>query len=575
MRRAATTMVFLAACTSSEPPRPQGEQAPAMIEEPNSVSMKIEEKEEPAEPPLSLALSPVIEGECPQLDVSLLGGETFVHARPGQWIGRLMPDGNFEDWSLDIDGKYRGEPYYVEVGHVEAIEGAWPDEVFARYVQVDGRMWEGSRYLRRKDGGWHPLANQDEERKGGGAGRLFPWTGGNWLGKIDCREYDECKDNGLWLKVIRGPGKAPKFPELKGVEQGCWADYAMTTLPGGEIAAVGKFCHKRGEFEDGAWYGVFWSEAGGTKIERLPISDGHGKRPGPLVGVSPTRVVAAVLTGSHDAPALLFAYDGGGWKAMPPVEGGFAGLDVDAAGTAWLVAGGRLIRSAAGGAWEGVSFPTGPVRQVGGLRESVAYVTQEDGSLWLRPPGQEFQLASVAAPRFSTAAKFEIEAVRSAGREVWATAKYTEKGLGWPQKIWEPRRALLHNGPPREPQRCAQDESYSPEKGLVDWPPAAREDCATPFAVLVRVKSWTRKDNKFPEIGKLLKGKQEFAAAKFAEVELGGARIVGAAVPDVASGRALVELAAQNLRARPELVCAAPEVKRALPFDVASGKLVE
>lgn len=577
MRRAATTMAAIfAACTSTEPPRPQGE--PAKVEEPTPEPAKVEEpKPEPAEEPLSLELSPVIEGDCPNLDVSLLGGETFVHARTGSWIGRLRPDGTFEDMSIDLPDKYDMGEYYVSVGHVEAIEGEWPDDVWARYEQVDGRMWEGSRYLKRKDGAWHPLATADEERKSGGMERLYKWTGGNWLGRIGCRDDYECKDQGLWLRVIRGPGKAPKFPELKTAEEGCWPDYQMTVLPTGELAAVGKFCHKPFGASGGAWFGVFWSEAGGTKIERLPVPDVQAFRAGPIVGVSPTRVVAALREDGADAAApLLFAFNGANWTAMPPVEGKFAALDVDATGAAWLVAGGRLIRSAAGGAWEGVSFPTGPVKQVGGLRGAVAYVTQDDGALWLRPPGQEFARATVPAPVWSADATYAIEAVRSAGRDVWVTASYTEKGPGWAKRMEERRRAVLRNRPSDRPLRCATDELYQPRKELVEWPPAARDGCATPYAILVRPRTFSRKDYKYPELGKLLKGKQEFAAAKFSEVEIGGLRIAGAAVPDMATGRALVELVGKGVeRSRPELVCAAPAETRPLPFDLATGKLAE
>lgn len=571
MRRAATTMITaaLAACTSTEPPRPQEEPPPSRaIEEPEPIA---EARPEPAEEPFPLQFSPVIEGDCPSLDVSLVGGERFVHAEPGRWVGRLLPDGTYEDMSIDLADGYDRDPYWVEVGKVAAIEGAWPDELFARYLQVDGRMWEGFRYLKRKDGAWHPLATTAEEHRSGGVEQLFAWTGGNRLGRIGCRDDGECKDAGLWLRVIRGPGKAPKFPELKIAEEGCWPEYAMTVLPGGEIAAVGKFCHKPRELVEGAFYGVFWSEAGGTTIERLPVK-GHDRKPGAVVGVSPTRLFAAVTQGVDDKGPAVFAFNGSSWTAMPPVEGTFAGIDVDAAGAVWMVAGGRLIRSAVGGAWEGVSFPTGPVKQVGGLRDPVAWATQEDGALFLRPPGQEFARVELPAPVFSAGETYRVEAVRSAGREAWVTARYTEKGEGWDKP--EYRRALLRNGPRGEPLRCAQDELHVPREGLVSWPPAAREGCATPLAILVRTRTWSRKDFKYPELGKLLKGKSQFAGARFSEIELGGLRLVAASVPSVAIGRELVALVARGVkRSRPELVCATLPATRELPFDLVTGKL--
>lgn len=569
MKRAAIWMAALAACTSTEAPPPQGPPPPPAIEPPVAREDPPPDEAGPPEEPFSVALSPVIEGSCPRLDVSLLGGETFVFARQDRWLARRLPDGTFEEVSVVLPSDMERPWLDESIGWIEEVEGEWPDNLWLRYRQIDGRMWEGSRYIRRKDGAWGLLQHAEEEAKAGGIERLYPWTGGNLLGRVGCRA-DECVDPGLGLRVVRGPGKAPKFPELKSVAESCWSHYAMTVLPGGEIAAVGRFCHKPREAEEGAWYGVFWSEVGGTKIDRLPVTKGLEWQADSVVGSSPDHVFAALARAGK--PPLVFAFDGASWTSMAPVEGGPLGaLDVDASGTAWLAAGGRLVRSV-GAAWEAMSFPKGPVKRVGGLREPVAWVSQQDGTLWLRPPGQDFTQVSLPAPAFSTSATFAVEAVRSAARDLWVTASYTEKGAGWEKD--EPRRALLHNGPRRDALRCAQDESYNPKKGLVAWPPAAREGCATPFAILVRAASWTRKDFKYPELGKLLKGKQELAAARFAEVEIGGLRIVGASAPDLATGRALVELVAKGVgRSRPELVCAAPEVKRALPFDLATGKL--
>ncbi len=581
-RRSVASVMMLAlahgpACTSREPAPEQA--APAVeaeVKVPEGAEPAQVAEPAPAEPePVSLRFAPVIEGECPYLDVSLVGSEVFMHTQPRAQVLRLLPDGTTED--LPIDREALGsEPYYIHIGHVEAVEGVWPGPLYLRYMHLAGRMWEGSRYLERKDGVWTPMAMREEqENDQPGIDRMYRWTGGNWLARMSCRDYYDCAaaDRGLLLRVIRGPGKAPKFPELRPTVDGCSTQYSMTVLPDGGIFAVGRFCHKRSEAEEGGgYYAVRWSEAGGTTIDRLPVTEAHSHHPGPVRAASATQVYAAVLSEIGDQPNALFAFDGAKWTKLPVIEGAFDGMDVDRGGALWAAVGGRLVRTAAGGAWEGLTFPTGPVRQVGGLQDSVAWVAQEDGALWLRPEGQDFVRAELPAPVFSAAAKYVVEGVKSAGRDVWVTASYIEQGAGWKEK--ERRRALLRNAPgPATPLRCAPEGSPK-LPGLYTWPAAARADCTTLYAVLIRTSSWTRKGFVYPELGKLLKGQDMFAGAKFSEVELGGQRIVGAVVPDLATGEALTRLVAGKVkRSRPELVCASPTELRALPFDLATGKL--
>lgn len=563
-----------AACTATEPSRPEVKQPPASpaaaLASPAAALAPVVAV---VPEPVSLSFTPVIEGDCPSLDVSLVGSEAFIHSKVGHHIARVLPDGATEDLSIDPT-KFSGDPYYVEIGDIEAVEGEWPDKLYVRYWQTDGRMWEGSRYLKRKAEGWWPLATHDEEAREWGAERLYRWTDGNWLARMSCRDDDDCKHRGMKLAVIRGPGKAPKFPELRSPPHGCAPSYAMTVLPGGEIVAVGRFCHKKEAEEGGAYYAIHWSEKDGTKTHQLALTPEQARvrEPGPVVATAPTQVYAAILGEYDENPATVLVFDGAAWKPLAPTKGKFGGMDVDRDGALWLVAGQQLQRSAAGGAWEKLAFPTGPVKQVGGLREAVAWVTQVDGALWMRSDGQEFARVELPAPVFSTDAKYAALGVKSAGRDVWVTASYTEKAPGWLKK--EPRRALLRNAPPREPQRCAQSPSYKSEKGMYAWPPAAREDCATPYAILIRSSVFTRSDFKYPTVGKALKGKQEFAAAKFSEVEVSGQRLVGAAVPSVALGRALTQTIGKAIKgSRPELVCATPKELRPLPFDLVTGKL--
>lgn len=562
-------------CTGPSAPGQPVESAPAAapaVESPKGSTLPPQPGEVPpeevvAEAPIGLEFAPVIEGPCPDLGVSLTDGQAFAFYSMSE-IFRVLPSGDLEDMSFEATGT-EGVLQWAEIGRIEAIEGFGPHGLWARYNEVHGRVWEDSRYLRRRDGRWEPLERQGEQAPKSGVRALFPWQDGQLLGEKSCNGDEDCHDRGMTLEVVRGPGKAPRFPELAGdKEKACWPRFVVTALPSGEIFAVGRFCRPK-DGEDGAWLGVRWTPQGGTTIERMPAQFDPYQL-GPLVAASPTQVFLATSREVRRASSTtVVAFDGERWTLRPSVDGRPTALDVDREGRPWLVAGGRLVRGTADGLWEGVAFPTGPVGKVGGLRDPVGWVAQVDGALWLRRAGEEFARATLPPPAFSAGASYRATEVRSAGREVWVLAKYEEPGVG--KAKTERRAALLRNAPVATTQRCERQE-FSDR--LVGWPAAAREGCATPFAVLLRMSSSAPKDFKYPDLGKLLKGRQELAGARFAEVEFGWQRIVGAAVPDLATGRALVELVAGGIKgARPELVCAAPEVKRPLPFDLATGAL--
>lgn len=569
LRAGVLSLAVIGGCTGVEPPpkpeAPVGAEPGAIAETP-APPEPVKPAEPEAPPPISLEFSPVIEGQCWRLGASVADGHAFVHQDAR--IFHAPAGGDLEDMPVDA-AAYSSDPYWLSIGEIDGIEGRWPDGLWARYLQVDGRMWQGYRYLRRKDGRWEPLEKRGPDGKRLGVEQLYPWMDGQLLGRMECQDWDDCPDGGLTLQVVRGAGKAPKFPELRAPrEASCWTSYEMAALPSGELFAAGAFCGPK--IVEDAWTAVRWTPAGGAVIDRLTVRKGERMSRGPVVAASPTRAFAgATFEKGRATTTLVAAFDGAAWSLLPAVEGKLTALDVDAEGRPWLVAGGRLVRGTGTTAWETLGFPTGPVAQVGGLREPVAWVIEADGGLWLRRAGEEFARVTLPRPAFSDTASFRVEQVRAGGREVWLTASYDEQAAGWPKK--EKRRAVLRNAPVQETRRCDY-ENYALK--LVTWPQAAREGCATPYAVLVRASSWTPKDFAYPGLGKALKGRQEFAAARFSEVEIGGRRIAGAAAPDLATARALAELVAAKVKdTRPEVVCAAPTELRPLPFDLATGKL--
>lgn len=72
-----------------------------------------------------------------------------------------------------------------------------------------------------------------------------------------------------------------------------------------------------------------------------------------------------------------------------------------------------------------LSFPTGAVRDLGGLGDAWAWVVQTDGTLWLRPAGGKFARAPLRLPDFGER-QLRAERVALADDVLWVTAGYSE-----------------------------------------------------------------------------------------------------------------------------------------------------
>ena len=533
-------------------------------------------REQPGAPAGPLVFTTVVEGHCPALGVSRVGAATLVHYGRSRYIGELQADGGVVDVTPPREA-YAEDDLWLMSGEAVAIEGEWPERPLLRFFQSEGREWAGPRYLARgRDGKWAKL--QDRGHNYIGVDRVDRWSDGNLLAHIDCQVMDGDPDclGKVEFAVVRGPGKAPRFPTLaRRDDRRDDCEHQMFDIEvreTGEIAMSGLFCH-RPEGEGHDWFVVRHAPDRPLAVDRVPLAGSEPPYSGMLALRGPDELYTAASFGDDRArKTRVFALEDGAWRTLAPLAGELHALEVDGDGVLWALVSDTLHRREPRGAWQPASFVDGPVTAIGGFREGTPWVAQKDGGLWLRR-GAQFEAVSLPPPALAPDARQTVIDVASFGAgELWISTQYAIKRPGWRDR--ESRRALLHSGPARPLLRCAQSARHTSERGLYPSPPAATAACPTIYAALVRQHSWAGKHAAYPQLGKLLRGQRRFAGLTFTEIELGGHKIAGAAVPDLALGEALTRLVAEGLEdTRPELLCAAPAVVRPLPFDLATGKL--
>ncbi|NUO48667.1 MAG: hypothetical protein HOV80_07410, partial [Polyangiaceae bacterium] len=100
--------------------------------------------------------------------------------------------------------------------------------------------------------------------------------------------------------------------------------------------------------------------------------------------------------------------------------------------------------------------------------------------------------------------------------------------------------------------------------------------CPSNLVVLYGFTKVTPDDYDFPLTRKALKGHTEYEKSRFVVAKDGGQKFFSAIVPDVKSGRKLVELIEKEVKgSKPQLVCAEPEIVREVKIDLKSGDVIK
>lgn len=100
--------------------------------------------------------------------------------------------------------------------------------------------------------------------------------------------------------------------------------------------------------------------------------------------------------------------------------------------------------------------------------------------------------------------------------------------------------------------------------------------CPQNLVILYGFTKVTPDDYDFPLTRKAVKGHTELSKVRFVVAKDGGQKFFSAIVPDVGTGKKLVELIERGVAgSKPQLLCADPEILRELPIDLATGEVAK
>lgn len=230
---------------------------------------------------------------------------------------------------------------------------------------------------------------------------------------------------------------------------------------------------------------------------------------------------ARILSGTaKDAwlhAGVLMHYDGTTWTEQAPPVAGASVTEIALApdGTLWALTSGGPVFALQGGVWRSEPLPAGAAAD--------HLAVTKDGTVWI----------TTATALLRTRRPGDGEGVKLAAAD---------------QKKPKARRALSPGS-----ARCTQN-----------------------VVVLYGFTKVTPDDYDFPLTRKALKGHKEFARARFVVTKDYGQKFFTAMVPDFALGQKLVALVEKEVKgAKPQLVCADPEVVREVKIDLATGEVVK
>lgn len=482
-------------------------------------------------PEASGELFSVVDGACRHLDVSVLENETFVTFGDSTFA-RLTDDGIVVDPALSKGLDQVGSGLKDVVGH-------WPDRAYAIYDN-GGRCffadlasrWDGSK--------WRPAFAIPQYM---GVGDVTPYGGGA-LGWSECPSCMNDPDPKCKEGVLMGDNAKPPPFGADGFKT-----WAVRALPSGEAFALGELCStaKACTIQFRAW-------APGASVTKLAL--------GPKVE-SDARTSMSVHSPSDVwlmYEEALYHFDGTKLDKLPaPGKKHNWVLGADPAGTLWLLGDDKAWTRRSDGAFDDVSPPD--KASVAGAKTGAPWAYTKN-ALYKRTNGT-WQKVDLPRPPYTTSDKAYLtpESVIVRGPDdVIVMASYFEQEPGWGQV--EKRRTLLRTKRPAQTLRC------SATGALMAWPPAATDECKTPFVYFSEVASTSPKNFDYPTTRKIL-------ASKVAMIEGGeiaelreNDRIWNGVVPKtLADGRALAELYAKQFpMSRPEVVCATPNITRKIPI---------
>lgn len=526
-------------------------------------------------PPTTGALFPVVDGMCIHGAVLAIDDATFLawgHGAGAFSRGTYSATfARFTDSGLETgDAVDKGLEPLWSGGEPRVTFGRWPDGAVIVFDQST-RMGTYSNVVVHEGGEWRSLLSAGDARGATYDHRIAPYRGGAMA--LVLSYSDKLTVSSRAVALSKG-GAAPPTVALGRVD---FDSVGAMAAWGGEVFVVGFT-------EAGAR--VRWSEEGKVR-EAVPagIKSGDARFASSKGGL--------VL---WDADAAL-RFDKGTWtptaigKRAAEKRTPIAEVHVAPGGDVWaILQGGALVVERKDGtlverplpepASDGSGRDKGAVYRapgavLAGVEVDDAWLVARSGAL-LHAKGEAFEKVEMPAPPFATAGQYKAETlVVAAPGDVYVNAGYGEKGAGW--RTPERYRGILRTRRPSETLRC-NEPSYGNNggagHGMSSFPPIADDACKTPFVILLKdgiVQPVGKGD--YPTLRSVVKGRTDLGQAlELVEIEALGQKLLGAAVPTTAAGKALAEAVGKKIDARPEVVCGRPPaVKRTVRVDVATG----
>lgn len=519
------------------------------------------------EPP---RLAVAFEGRCRGLAASVLDDQVLVHlAVNSDWsepprIFRLDAQGQPAE-ELPRPPEHTLDPQ-ISLSNVFSFTGRWPDQVYASvsvgsrgdydtgFIRFDGKAWSGV----------HPLGPDDRVTG------VLKWHDRSIVA-IACD--GECV--APKLPVIRGAPKGPRTDRLREALAACESVSLVdvAAIETGDLVAVAH-C----QYGDGGVYAARWKpdELAGDVKRLLP--------PG-----RPTRTFRVAHDGREtfwiglggDGKDALFRSTPGKWDEVEtPAGKALADIAVDAGGSAWLLRTDGLWRRE-GEKWIAEQVSVGQMRRLLGVEQGTPWVLGE--ALARGVAGGPWHRVEVPAPAFFPDRRLSIgDAEVDRAGDVWLDANFTvirkDKNA-----VGREYQSIVTSRPVTRPLRCGEVAMSQLKSMFVPWPTGADASCKRPLVLLQRQEQW-KPGNTYPSYGKALRGATDVGAPRFAELEIGGERLLGAFVDDMTAAKGLIARARKAHRWKfPETVCGDEEVltragvkiHRELAVELATGQLHE
>jgi hypothetical protein len=157
--------------------------------------------------------------------------------------------------------------------------------------------------------------------------------------------------------------------------------------------------------------------------------------------------------------------------------------------------------------------------------------------------------------------------------DAFVNARRVESGYGWKQS--EPYRVIYRTKRPSEVFRCQDIHKEGSGEGLWAWPPAATNDCKTPF-VVIRRETGNKPSGKYNDIVNVVRGKAEFGESlEIVVFEGRGSLNVGVPMTNVELAKKLATQASKLHDYRADVVCGEATPVKRYRIDIAKGQLSE